>query len=304
MRRIVLAAALALTAFPSAAPASPPAPEADWSACAAVAVDPGTVRQALGSFDVVFGKPALEWRDRDYRQLMELAIACDGTSVDGQVIDARAWHDAVEAAKEDVFELAGIHQEIMGKGKDLLTGRVPLCTELMAWKADKWAMQDNSAELFGTSFLAMPPDELRGAIQHINNCLGFLPEYLRQTRSEREKDTKDFVYAIMDTALLVEKRQKDWRFWRGKRSTDVTVTEDGVLIPPTFTSEKARNMVVRFNRAASFKGGFSLDTVSALISIADEVIEANASRVDILYAEEVKRLVQEDIFNRTEYKLN
>src|SRR5690606_38083360 len=105
---------------------------------------------------------------------------------------------------------------------------------------------------------------------------------------------------IMDRALIIQAKRQEWTFWPNRLDSDVTVQIDGANIPPTFTSERTKKLIRRFNKAATFPGGFSLDTVQALISQADTVIEEDRSLADKAYAEEIKLRVQADIFARTE----
>jgi hypothetical protein len=116
-------------------------------------------------------------------------------------------------------------------------------------------------------------------------------------------DAKNRLYAVMDRSLLIQKRREDFKLWRNKRPTDLIVTYQGVAVPPTFVSQRTRKLVDRYNKAISYPGGLSMETISALIAISDEVIEQRDSAIDVAYAEEIKKNVQRGIFDRAEHKL-
>lgn len=278
-----------------------------WSSCAAVAMDPQVVATQLENWDTVFGKPAIEWTEEDYKQLLDLAYACNGAfTADGVVVDGKLWYDAISKAEEEVFPVAGVHQEIMRRaaqaGADQIT--YPACAALVTYIQDDIAMTDGSKALFGVDYMAMTDADLQRAIDHINNCTAFLPDFASDHLGVTKRETNTLLNQMMTKALYIQAHRNEWKYWRGKKPTDLIVKIDGVEILPTFTSAKTRAMVQRFNRAASFPGGFSLETISALVQIADDILNDSPTAYDADYANEVKRLVQKDIFDRTEVKLD
>lgn len=309
IRNVIAALALALglgfqpTWAQDTVPAEPVDP---WAACVDVAVDPYEVANRLTNFEDVFGKNAIEWGPDDYEQLLDLAFACNGAAAtDGFVVKADDWHEAIEDAKEEVYPVAGVHQEIMRLARALGSDgvKLPICQAFLAYKHDDKEMTDNSAALFGLSLMTLTDADIERVIAHTNNCLAFLPEFALRHLGTTQKRATLTLYAVMDRALYIKGRREDWKFWKDKKTTDVLVKIDGTLILPTFTSPKTKQLITRYNRAASFPGGLSLETISALISISDDILDESKSVYDVAYATEVKRLVQKGIFDRTEAKL-
>lgn len=280
--------------IPFLADGAQPAP----GACAPIAADDGwAVRDRLVSLGTVYGKPAMDWAEADYRGLIALARACHHVTVDGRLIDGVNWAQMISFAYERVTPVADLARQVDAYGVALGSDgiRLPRCPALLDFEADAYSQRDASARLFGVDFLAQTDDDLNRVVLYANQCLTYLPDYGRMARSLIPGRVSDVLGRVMDRALYVVKRRQDWAEW-DRRDTDVVMRVDGIVVPPTMTSPKARDMIERYDRAATSGRKLTSDTVVALVRMSDDVIEANDNAFDILYADEIRRVIHKQIF--------
>jgi len=265
----------------------------------------GDVRAKMDLMVPVFGKRSHLWTREDYAKVADLARYCDGVQArDGRSVDARDWQDMLAGAAAHLQRLNELAAQVEGFAKTLRPEQItlPPCQALVDYSQSEDGGEDSSAEVFGRSFLAMSDHDLDVSVRYVNQCLVFLPKFSFNVKSWGEGDTKAHVNRIIDAALLVLKRRQDWAQWE-RKDTDIVVMHDGGVVPPTMTIPLTRELIVRYNKAAALKRRFTPETISVLMRNAEEILEqyGNASTVTIfdkLYAEEVKRRVQEDIFRR------
>ncbi len=283
-------------AVPSLADGAVPA------SCAPIAAEDGwAVKDRLLGMQVVYGKPAIDWGEADYRGIIALARACNRAIVDGKTIDGDSWANMIVGAYDRVSPVAGLARQVesfrAALGSDGV--RLPRCPALLDFEVDTYAQRDDSARLFGTDFLAQTDDDLNRVVLYANQCLTYLPDYAFMARSWQPDRARDMLGRVMDRALLVVKRRQDWAEW-DRRDTDLVLRLDGLVVPPTMTSPRAREMIERYDRAAAAGRKFTSDSVVALVRLSDDVLEANVNALDVLYAEEVRRTIHRQIFGGTE----
>lgn len=303
----MVAVLMAAAVFPSTAQDAPVVVgQPDLAACAAVAMDPVDIGNKLLAFEDAFGKNALNWHDEDYEQLFALVEACDQVQIDGRVVTAAVWRSIIDNARVKIYPLAETHRQVMERAARPGSNDIPMpdCINLAKFTREADISVDSAAEIFGKPFLAFTDDELRHVIDHSNQCLAFLPEFMLMKFGAPPDVTTKILYEMMDRALLIQAHREDWKYWQGRAATDVKIAIDGVEIIPTLASLEAQRLVKRYNQAAKFPGGLSTQTISLLISLSDKVLEDEASgEIDKAFASEVKGLVQKDIFERTDFKL-
>ncbi len=322
VHRITLARALALAAMlasggPSAARAAQAAPAPAYSTGIPTAPASGPVRAASCSplvmengstfearmrrFDTVYGKSALDWTEADFDGLSRLLDACHGVEFGGSAPDSSNWRNAIDHSHDIVLPVAEVVHQVDEYGRGLGSDGValPRCLALLDFKADPYTLDDNSKDVFGVRLLAATEDDLNRVVLYANQCLLYLPVVAKGSRNIAEVDTENQLGRVMDKALLILKRRHDWADWR-KRDTDVILNVEGVVVPPTMTSNKARELIERYDRAAAPGRKFTPETVSYLVRMADEVVADNVTAYDRMYAEEIQRRVQDQIFNHVE----
>ncbi|AOG03477.1 hypothetical protein [Bosea sp. RAC05] len=258
------------------------------------------IRLRLLAFEPVFGKAAIKWSAEDYQKVVDLARACHGFSRNGEMVDGNNWKAMVEGARDAVLPVAEKAIQVDEYARTLTTEaiRLPACWRMADFKIDPHAMTDTSKEVFGQSFMQMSDSDLETAVKYVNECLLYLPDYAKSVKGWREAQGKELVGAIMDKALLILKRRAEWREW-GHRETDLVINDaDGAQIPPTMLSRTAREMVLRFNKAAALRRRFTPESISVLVKIADDVVAENKNAYDLAYAEAVSKRIQEEIFRR------
>ncbi len=286
--------------LPTSIPVAPMDGRVDANACAPLSLEEGwVVRDKLIAFSVVYGKPALDWTEDDYRNLVNLAKACHNVVIGRTTIDGNNWATMLGAAYDVVMPVALMARQVetyaVALGSDGL--RLPRCPAMLDFHTDPYTLADNSQDIFGTSFMAATDDDLNRVVLYANQCLTYLPEYARLAKQWRASDGEELLGRLMDRALFVIKRRQDWADWN-RRDTDVLVRVDGLVVPPTMTSRKAREMIERYDRAAAPGRRFTSETVSVLVRMVDEVMEVNATQYDMLYAEAIQKRVQDQIFNK------
>lgn len=284
---------------------APIEPESDdsWNACMALDVEPRDTYNALAQYSVVFGKPAIEWKQKDYDQLMDLAVACNGVTLpDGRVVDASDWRDQIEKGLRDVYTVAALHQQIMERARNLSPDdiRLPDCGVLATYDLPDKDLHDNSGDIFGIPFYGMSRNDLDAAIAHINNCMAFLPQYGFVAFKVPPGYSQKVVYGMMDRALTIEAYHEEWKTWAEKRPTDIVVEFEGYVIPPSFLTEEGKSLVRRYNRAKARTAGLTLDAVYNLISITEGMLdEPSLTDIDRTYAAAIKAAVSDQIFEQT-----
>ena len=267
--------------------------------CAALTKEEGwKTRNKLTSFQVVFGKPAILWTETDFQGLISLAKACHNVQVGATLIDGNNYAAMMNSAFESVMPVAILARRTEQYARVLAPKalKLPPCYEILDYKLDSWASTDNSATIFGADFMAVGDEDLQKTVNYANQCLLYLPDYAQSSRNLRRNVTEDLLGAVMDRCLLILKRRQDWADW-AKHPTDIVITIDGVTIPPTMTSHMAREMIMRYDRAASTQRSFTPELVASLMRTVDEVKAQNVSKPDNLYADEVEKRVHQQIFN-------
>lgn len=286
---------------PAPPPVAQPGVEAfsDPSCEPLLAQPPWMVKNKLFAFEVVFGKKAIDWTDEDYRALALKARDCHGVRKGKYRIEATEWYTQISAAREKLLPLVEISKAVAKFGEQLAPEEIvfPECPAVLEWKLDAYSQEDGSRRMFGKSFVAMGEGDLDRAIKYVNQCLAFLPDYAFIAKAWRPEVTVEFVNKVMDRALVVQKRRKDWATW-DRKETDIVVEQEGVVIPPTMASLEAREMILRYNKASAQMRRFSPETIARLVQLSDGVLSGNRTLYDKLYGEAVRNRVQEEIFRR------
>lgn len=276
-------------------------PEEYEKACSPLFTEPvAIVRQKLLAYETVFGKPAIRWDESDYLQLIGLAAACNGIKKDGFVIDANNWRATIEGVRNVVLPVAILATEVDKYAAKLPLEEInlPACRRFLDFTFEYYDMTDKSMEMFGRSFMQMSDSDLDSAVKYTNQCQLFLPDVAKASKGWREIETRNKLDRIMDKILTIKQRRADWHTWTHRDSDLVMKDPDGAIVPPTMTSALTREMILRYNRAASLQRRFTPETISVLIKLADDAELKNKNAYDMLYIAEVRKRVQEEIFRR------
>lgn len=283
------------------AQASAPTPSPELMTACKPLFDEGgwVVRNRLFAFERVFGKRALSWTADDYDKVVALARACHGIRLGETFIDGNNWVAMINAAKERVLPISQIAKQVEAFGQSLGVKDItlPPCWAFLDYKFDAYEQTDSSPSFFGISFMAMSDEDLAKSVLYVNQCLAYLPDYALSSRGLRIADTTRILNAIMDRALIIQKRRAD-HVASQPGPDDLIIEIDGVRILPTFTGPETREMLIRYNKAAAQKRRFTPETLSLLVRLSNKVLEKNASVYDKAYAEAVKAKVDEEIFRR------
>jgi hypothetical protein len=280
-----IGAARAETPVPDArgeAPSAPRAPAAEpqsdasgkaWSkdSCKKL-YDVGAlqVQNDFLSFKPVFGKKSINWTDEDYKSLIALARACNGFSPgDGNPLDYRPWATMVNNIRNRILPIAGKAEIIIGRiDKVKVEGiRKPNCEEMIGFKLNAYEGRDSSQDLFGVDFMAMSLSDLEKTVSITNLCLGYLPDYAHALGGWRKEGVREEIYRVMDRALIIQKRRLEWEALP-RYDTDLVLDREGILVPTTFTSPDAREMISRFNKSTALRKPFSPETIGVLLRMA------------------------------------
>ena len=257
------------------------------------------IRNRLFAFERVFGKKALSWTNEDYDKVITLARACHGIKVGETFIDGNNWVAMINAARERVLPISQIAKQVEEFGHTLGVKAIvlPPCWSFLDYRYDAYEQSDSSESFFGVSFMAMSDEDLAKSVLYVNQCLAYLPDYALSSRGMRIADTTRILNQIMDRALIIQKRRQDYAA-SSPGPDDLVIEIGGVRILPTFTAPETREMLLRYNKAASQRRRFTPETLSMLVRLSDKVLERNGSAYDKAYAEAVKAKVQEEIFRR------
>lgn len=270
------------------------------AACAPLFQVPDAVGNALTSFTTVFGKPAIDWTDEDYAQVVNLAAACDGMAYNGHDrVDASWWRSTIAHARERNAELSVLNRTIREMSADLGADAIvlPNCSSVLDYAVDDYARTDNTRDLFGVDLMAMTDDDVERVATFVNYCLTLLPDYAYRNRMWRDGDIERTAGRLLDRALLVRQRREDWRATR-RSASDVVVSVDGAEIPPTMLESGTRELVKRYNDTARQGRRFTPEMLAGMLNLIDEVERLDRSAWDRAYAEEVRGRLNAHIFDR------
>ena len=143
------------------------------------------------------------------------------------MVDGNNWRAMIEGARDKVLPVAErsiqVDEFASGLAKDAI--KFPQCSQLLEFEIDPVSMKDSSAEMFGQSFMLMSDKDLNAAIQYVNECLLFVPDYAQAVKGWREAQGKEHLNKIMDKPLIILKRRLEWRDWE-KRPSDLIVQDE------------------------------------------------------------------------------
>jgi len=300
MRIITAIMVITLFAFPASAQSETFEGSSNWDACLPLLVSPNTIYQSLSKYETVFGKPAIEWRKKDYDQLISLATACDGVGDGvGTTISAHDWVEMVGKALKNVYTKAAMHQQIMDWAKAMKVDDIhlPDCGTLVQYTPPGKNLQDNSENIFGVPLYGMTPNDLMMAIKHMNNCMAFLPNNGLSPFGVSTAQVNTSVNAMIDRALLIQIRNREWNSsaWSGRSPTDFILEFHGYEVPPTLLTDEGKALVRRYNNA-NRSNGMTLDATYNLMAFTSALLENDPPDIDRAYAEAIKEKLNDGIF--------
>ena len=276
----------------------------DWSACLPLQIGPEEVKDGLQSYDVVFGKRAIEWEKADYDQLIALVTACNGVGFeDGTMVSGPDWMKMIGGVMKTVYATSAIHQQIMEWAAAMPVDaiRLPECGDLAKYVPPGRDLKDNSAEIFGVPLYGMTDNDLTYAIEHINNCMAFLPDEGLDAFGISRTIVSRTVTPMMDRALLVQIRTREYgtTAWPPRFESDIVVEFDGYEVPPSFLTDEGIALVKRYNRAASRPRGMTLDAVYNIMAFSSQLLDNFPPDIDRAYAEAIQEKLSDNIFQTT-----
>jgi hypothetical protein len=305
LRRLLLAAAIAVSAPASTTSSSAQAPDGapELKACEVLAAnDSWDIRTRLSTFQQdVLGRNTLDWSARDFERILAAAKGCDGyvSRKLQRTVWNKDWEDQMTAARNLVMPVIDGFTQATRQATETPRDafRVPSCPKLLDWRFENRTFASNARELFGAHLFELTSKDLRAVSRFASDCGNPLSTYAIgrfQISQERSITIVSRIVEVMNTvANAREEYDKS-----PKRPNDVVAKFDGFDIPPLLAHERMQIVIRRFNQMNIRGGGMSSDGIGELQQGIEAVLNrSDISSIDQAFADAIRARINSDIFS-------